>query len=466
MSSREGIDVSVCIPVRNHGRYIGEAVASALSQDAGHLEVLVHDDASTDDTAAVVASIADPRVSYMRHASSVGVARNRDSCLAAARGRHLAWLDADDAYLPGMLARQVAALEEHPEVGLVHGAFHVVGEDGRRLPDWPAPFKRDTVEPGAVAFSNLIASNEITTSTVTVRRRVHDLAGPFADAPRTSSSDWAMWLRLALRGDVAYTAEPVARYRQHAATISRGTSASGERLRCDIAVVRGILAMERTLVPDPRHTAGTGYAALAAKSLLHAGDLLTRGRREASMRAVALAARLAPRPLAALAPRLLAGTARGDSLRCYRTSKAMLSRLADRLEGTRYGAKMRAAAARDADWEAVLERAAKAVRQVVPDDAYLGAVTKWDPTLLALCARRGQNFPDRRLLPDGYPRDGAAAVAHLEAMRADGLSHLVLPSASFWWLEHYPALADHLDGRARQLWSDEDCLIYELEAAP
>ena len=202
--------VSVCIPVRNHAGYVGDAIESALSQEIDGLEVIVHDDASSAETGAAVRAADDGRVRYGRHAREVGVARNRDSCLRAARGRHVAWLDADDTYLPGMLARQVEVLEEHPDVGLVHGAFHVVDEHGRRLPDWLAPFEQDAFEPGSVAASLLLASNEITTSTVVVRRAVHDRAGAFGQSPRASSSDWAMWLRLALRADVAYTAAPVA----------------------------------------------------------------------------------------------------------------------------------------------------------------------------------------------------------------------------------------------------------------
>jgi hypothetical protein len=455
--------VSVCVPTRNQAAYLGGALASALAQDV-ELEVLVHDDASLDGTEGVVRQLADPRVRYLRHELPLGVARNRNTCLASARGRYVAWLDSDDEYLTGALARQLAVLEADSRIGLVHGSFRVIGAEDERLPDWPAPFDCDTVEPARQAFANLVASNEITTSTVVVRRSCHEAAGGFQRGAGASSSDWDAWLRLALRADVAYTTEPVARYRQHANTISRGTSASGERLRCDIAVVRGLLSSEHSRLPDRRRVAATASAALAVKALAHAGDLLTRGRREASMRAVALSARLAPGPIARLAPRLLRSTARGDTYGCYRANKKMLARLAEVLEGTRYGAKVGAAAATDADWEAVVARAAEAVRRVVPADARVGAVTKWDPTLLELSGRRGHNFPDRRRLPDGYPRDGAAAVAHLEHMRGEGLSHLVLPNASFWWLEHYPALARHLDDRAVRLWADEDCLIYELRA--
>jgi hypothetical protein len=102
------------------------------------------------------------------------------------------------------------------------------------------------------------------------------------------------------------------------------------------------------------------------------------------------------------------------------------------------------------------------VRRTVPADACVGAVAKWDPSLLALCERDGRNFPDRRTLPDGYPADSDEAVAHLEAQRRDGVSHLVVPSPSFWWLEHYAGLAAHLETAHRRVWGDDDCVIFEL----
>jgi hypothetical protein len=102
------------------------------------------------------------------------------------------------------------------------------------------------------------------------------------------------------------------------------------------------------------------------------------------------------------------------------------------------------------------------VDRVVPDDGCVGAVAKWDPALLTLSGRRGRNFPDRRTLPDGYPADSAAAVAHLEEQRRDGLSHLVVPSPSRWWLEHYDGLAAHLDARHRRVHDDGDCLVFDL----
>jgi 1,2-phenylacetyl-CoA epoxidase PaaB subunit len=456
--------VSICIPARDQARYLRRALHSALAQDVdGGLEVLVHDDASADDTAQVVAAIADPRVRYRRHPAPLGVAANRNSLLAAARGEYVAWLDCDDERLPGTLRRQVALLDAHPEVVLAHGGHGVIDSDGRRLPDWPAALAYDAIEPSAVAFAHLVAANEMTTSTVVVRRSAHAAAGPFATTIGASSTDWEMWLRIALRGAVAYSAERICDYRQHEHTISRATAAAGERLRCNVRVLRGVLRDERARIAHHAQACATAAAALAAQALLHAGDAYTRGDRAAALDAVVVADRFTrtARERATL-DRLCAAIARGDDGACMRHTRSVLAALAGVLEGTRFGARVRREARTDAGWDAQLARAGAAVARATPADAVIAAIAKWDPAILDRCGRDGVNFPDRELLPDGYPRDGATAVAHLEALRARrGVTHVVVPEVSGWWLEEYPELARRLGA---PLWRDADCAIFDVAA--
>jgi hypothetical protein len=454
--------VSVCIPTRDQASFLAAAVKSALAQDVEGLEVLVHDDSSTDATPEILAGFADARLRVLRHREPIGVAANRNSCLEQARGRYVAWLDSDDVYLPGSLARRLDVLDSSPRVGLVHGGFEVIDEHDRALQAWSTPFEQDTVQPGPNAFRDLIASNSITTSTVVVRRSAQDAAGLFSTSIGASSTDWDMWLRIALRADIAYTARPVARYRQHEQTISRATSSSGERLRCDIRVAEHVLQHEGRRIREPREAARSARAALAAKALLLAGDLYTAGRRGDAVRAVALAMRLAPRTAGMRAVRLLLATARGDDYGCYRTTKDLLAGLAEQVGPTRYGAKLRAAASTDVLYEAVLARAAQRVRRLTPRDAEVATVTKWDPTLLWLSRRRGVQFPDRRQMPDGYPRDAAAVIAHLELLRERGITHLVFTSATIWWLELYDSFGAHLQTRYRTAYQDDDCVVYDL----
>jgi hypothetical protein len=457
--------VSVLVPARNAERFLAEALESALAQPRVELELLVCDDASRDGTARVAVSFAarDRRVRVLRHRRSRGVVAARNALLAEARGRYVAFLDADDAYLPGGLAAQVKLLERRADVALVHGGAQIVDEDGRALPPWRRPFSDDVIEDGRDAFAELLLCNELTTSTVVARRAAVTAAGGFHSVGQ-SSSDWDLWLRLALQGAVAYRADPVARYRQHAGSISHAAVARGARLRCDARVVRRALSLcDRIAVEngqwsqaERRAPARRARSALAAKALLAAGDLHVRGGRRAALRALALAARARP-DLAGGVARLTRALVTRDDYAAFVASNAVLDRLAGALVGTRYGEVLADRASPDPDWEATLRRIAATVQTVTPEDAVLGTVTKWDPTLLRLSNRRGRNFPAR-----AYPPDDVAAVAHLEQQRADGLSHLVVPSASFWWLDHYGALAERLRETGPPLHADDECVVFDL----
>jgi len=452
--------VSVCIPAHNHADFLAEAIESALGQPVPGLEVIVCDDASTDGTAAVLGAIGDARVLTVRHDRAVGVAAARNSCLARASGRYIAWLDADDAYLPDSLAPRLAVLERCPQVGLVHAAFHVTDAAGRRLRDWPPCAAADVTYPVAEAFRRLITSNMMATSTVVVRRELVDRVGGFSAGAGRCGSDWHMWLRLSAVADIGYLATPAAGYRQHPSTITRG---SGARLRlaCDRRVVADVLRRERRRLATP-DTVAAAHAALAAKALLSAGDAATAGRRGEAIRQTLSAARLSPRAARPAVRRAAGALARGDEYGCYRQTRLALASLAAVVGETPFGERLRRAAAWNEDYEATLARAARRIREVTRPDARIATVTKWDPTLLRLAHRRGAQFPDRRRFPDGYPTDDRAAVAQLELARETGLTHLVFIRTTAWWLDHYAGFREHLSASARLVHDDSDCRIYDL----
>jgi glycosyltransferase involved in cell wall biosynthesis len=121
--------VSVVIPTHNFGRYIEQAVASVLSKDIDGLECIVVDDASTDDTAERLIRLRDPRL-IVSHQPKMGVGAARNFGVGLARGRYLAFLDADDRWRPGKLSRQLAILEAEPTVGFVFTNFVRFDEHG------------------------------------------------------------------------------------------------------------------------------------------------------------------------------------------------------------------------------------------------------------------------------------------------------------------------------------------------
>jgi len=121
--------VSVIIPAHNADPYIGEAVTSVLAQQVADLEVIVLDDASTDNTAQVVGEFRDPRVRLLR-LDKVGVGAARNKGLELARGRFIAFLDADDRWSAGKLDRQLALMQSEPDVGFVFTNFRRFDADG------------------------------------------------------------------------------------------------------------------------------------------------------------------------------------------------------------------------------------------------------------------------------------------------------------------------------------------------
>jgi hypothetical protein len=223
-----------------------------------------------------------------------------------------------------------------------------------------------------------------------------------------------------------------------------------------------VFAHDRRLIADPRAARASARAALAAKALMHAGDMQTAGRRREALQAVMLAFRLGPHAVKRQTVTLMAALAIGDDYRCHRTTKRLLAVLSGHVGSPRYAERLARAAAVDPGYEAMLARSAAALRRLTPRDAVLATATKWDPTLLRLSGRHGIQFPDRRRMPDGYPADATAVIEHLAQLRAAGVTHLTFTSATRWWLDHYPAFADHLSAHHRLLNDDLDCVVYEL----
>ena len=120
--------VTVIMPTYNYGRYVADAIQSIQAQTFGDFEIVVVDDGSTDDTPAVLARLAEPRLRVIRQ-ERAGTASSRNRGLEAARGEFITWLDADDLWKPTFLERHLAVLEAEPEVGYSFSNF-MRTEDG------------------------------------------------------------------------------------------------------------------------------------------------------------------------------------------------------------------------------------------------------------------------------------------------------------------------------------------------
>lgn len=456
-----GARISVCIPTRNRAATLREALRSALSQDVDGLEVVVCDDGSTDDTRHVVRATGDRRVRYVRRLPPAGVARARNACLVAARGEFVAWLDSDDVYEPGALRRLAETLERDPAISMVHAAHSVIDADGARLPDWPRAFDADRVEEGREAFAELVLENYVAAPTVVARRDAHARAGPYAEGLERGE-DWEMWLRLALEGRIAYRREPLARYRYHADSLSGPRRGSLARVRDDARVVEGLFERHGDRIPGRVRHRRRAELALAARALDAVGEAYTRDEPREARAAARFAAERAPGLGRSALEALDAALEARDDYAVHRAARVLLRRAGRELAGSRFGDRLLARVEPDPVWERTLEEMAAVVRRVVPADARIAVADKWDPTLRHLSGRPGRTFPDRRLLPDGYPPDSALATRHLEQVRREGVRYLVFTEATRWWLEHYEGFAAHLARRYRVAWEDHRCVIYDV----
>jgi hypothetical protein len=114
----------------------------------------------------------------------------------------------------------------------------------------------------------------------------------------------------------------------------------------------------------------------------------------------------------------------------------------------------------------LIHRLRQEVRRLTPTEATVVVVSRGDPELLKLFGRRGWHFPQSETgVYAGYhPADSAAAIAHLEAMRAKGGEYLVFPATGHWWLEYYGAFKRHLERTYRLLYQSNDtCSIFALQ---
>ena len=181
---------------------------SVLGQRGVSVEVIVVDEASTDDTPAVLAALADGRVRVVRHDTPHGVASARNRGAAEARGEWLAFVDDDDLWAPDKLTRQLQAAAMAGRDWAYAGSVSIT-DRGRIV------YGRPPLPPEEVAAA-LRRHNSIPGggSNVIMRRATWVRVGPF-DTRLRNTEDWEMWIRLAQHGLPAWVCSPLVGYRVH-----------------------------------------------------------------------------------------------------------------------------------------------------------------------------------------------------------------------------------------------------------
>jgi len=274
---------SVVIPAYNAGAFLAEALESVTRQETAlAYEIIVVDDGSSDDTAAIASGFAGVRL--LRQANG-GVARARNCGIAAARSELILFLDADDRAEPGRFARQADFMLAHPEIDLSFGNWTVENEPGSYLARYglagpPARF----VELAAPLDRLLADGCFVPTSTVAVRRPALLAAGGFPE-DRRYAEDYALWLALAAVGRFAFVDAPLAWYRTTAN--QRLTRSADTYLGVVVTLREALVRHGAALEPAVAARAGARYAAAVDALLRH--DWAYGGRARVRARLLALA---------------------------------------------------------------------------------------------------------------------------------------------------------------------------------
>lgn len=226
--------VSVVMPAYNAAPYLEAAIRSVLEQDYPAVELIVVDDGSSDGTPEFAAGFGERVRVLCQQNAGPAAARNRG--MAAARGELVAFLDADDVWLPGKLRAQVDYLRDHPEVGVVYGGFlrWSAAPDGSFGPP-PVPPGADPGEPlvreqSGWIYTGLLFDNIVHVITAMLRKPVIDRLGGFDETLRTGE-DYDFWLRASRLFQAAKLNRTLAWYRLHAASTTRVPRAENNEYR-------------------------------------------------------------------------------------------------------------------------------------------------------------------------------------------------------------------------------------------
>lgn len=204
--------VSVIIPAFNSEQYIAECIDSVLVQTFQDFEIIIIDDGSTDDTVSIISEYKNDRIKLF-HQDNSGSAAARNYGVKQSSGIWIAFIDADDIWLPDKLQKQLEHCSNqawsHTDL-FFHGSFY---------PKYTKATDFTSKHSGFI-LNNLLVENSIGTSSVVLKKEIfHELGGFNTDL--RALQDWDLWLRIAEKYQACYIDQPLVYYRVHTSSVSR-----------------------------------------------------------------------------------------------------------------------------------------------------------------------------------------------------------------------------------------------------
>jgi len=205
------------IPVFNRQDYVGEAITSVLRQTYQNFELIVHDDASTDASLAVIKSFHDPRLRIIHTSKNHGMLGGWNYLLQKGQGKYIKQMGSDDLLAPDCIARELAILEQYPGVSLVTCQRQVIGRAGEHL--FTYQFGQHSQRVSGAQHAHWILTNlrenKIGEPCATMFRRADLTRAGLFDPQFSQFADFEYWIRLLQFGDLYYLHTPLVYFRQH-----------------------------------------------------------------------------------------------------------------------------------------------------------------------------------------------------------------------------------------------------------
>lgn len=232
--------VSIVLPSYNYAKYLDERIQSLLNQTYTDFELVIVDDASTDNSVEIINQyVNDSRVKTHFFDQNSGLPYKRwNDGADLSQGEYILFAGADDSCEPTMLEKLVSKLDAHPNVGIAYTQSLEIDGEGKvirsltyRTDDLDKQrWQQDYVNNGQDECRYLVVKNTIpNASSVLLRREIFEKAGRFDEQLRLVA-DWLLWAKILLISDVAYVAEPLNYFRVHRKTVRSKTRGAGNHI--------------------------------------------------------------------------------------------------------------------------------------------------------------------------------------------------------------------------------------------
>lgn len=214
--------ITVAIPTYNRAKYLPQAVQSVLNQTLKDFELLIADNASTDETGNITKSFKDERIVYHKNKKNIGMMNNWNRCIDLSEGKYLLILGDDDKLYPNFLEESYRVHKRYPDLGFSFSHCNKVDANGQYLARWGYDFLPAGYSEGwkYLDYTIKFGCNLTNSSTVLLNKSVFKKVGKFEAEYATNTFDFNMWIKIVSKFSVYFIDEVLSDYRIHPEQVS------------------------------------------------------------------------------------------------------------------------------------------------------------------------------------------------------------------------------------------------------